>query len=152
MKGIRKGESRAKESKPREPGTRRCAKCGRLDFILMKKMGIKSGFTFWNLIFLLTVSCVKGRSALRGPPLLWMKVGWLVAWARLAAYFVICTDKIIMIILMKELIHSSSPPPQIGNAFCLPDLAFNAVIELVLNKYSCSMLKRIRELVSIASN
>ncbi|XP_030882176.1 CUB and sushi domain-containing protein 3-like [Leptonychotes weddellii] len=60
MKGIRKGESRAKESKPREPGTRRCAKCGRLDFILMKKMGIKSGFTFWNLVFLLTVSYVKG--------------------------------------------------------------------------------------------
>ncbi|XP_004406516.1 PREDICTED: CUB and sushi domain-containing protein 3-like [Odobenus rosmarus divergens] len=60
MKGIRKGESRAKESKPREPGTRRCAKCGRPDFILMKKMGIKSGFTFWNLVFLLTVSCVKG--------------------------------------------------------------------------------------------
>ncbi|KAF6323367.1 hypothetical protein mRhiFer1_008350 [Rhinolophus ferrumequinum] len=60
MKGIRKGESRAKESKPLEPGTRRCAKCGRLDFILMKKMGIKSGFTFWNLVFLLMVSCVKG--------------------------------------------------------------------------------------------
>lgn len=33
----------------------------------------------------------------------------------------------------------------------MPDLAFNAVIELVLNKYSCSMLKRIRELVGIAS-
>lgn len=60
MKGSRKGESRAKESKPREPGTRRCAKCGRLDFILKKKMGIKSGFTFWNLVFLLTLSCVKG--------------------------------------------------------------------------------------------
>ncbi|KAI4565893.1 hypothetical protein MJT46_009268 [Ovis ammon polii x Ovis aries] len=59
MKGIRKGESRSKESKPREPGTRKCAKCGRLDFILMKKMGIKSGFTFRNLVFLLTVSCVK---------------------------------------------------------------------------------------------
>ena len=55
-----------------------------------------------------------------------------------------------IIILKKELIHSSPPP--IGNAFCLPDLAFNAVIELVLNKYSCSMLKRIRELVRIASN
>nr|KAF6426478.1 hypothetical protein HJG59_009168 [Molossus molossus] len=60
MQGIRKGESRAKESKPREPGRRRCAKCGRLDFILMKKMGFKSGFTFWNLVFLLMVSCVKG--------------------------------------------------------------------------------------------
>ena len=66
MKGIRKGESRAKESKPLEPGKRRCAKCGRLDFLLMKKMGIKSGFTFWNLVFLLTVSCVKGRSAFGG--------------------------------------------------------------------------------------
>ncbi|CAO2602336.1 CUB and sushi domain-containing protein 3, partial [Lemmus lemmus] len=60
MKGSRKGERRAKESKPREPGTRRCAKCGRPDFILRKKMGIKSGFTFWNLVFLLTLSCVKG--------------------------------------------------------------------------------------------
>uniref|UniRef100_A0A8D0PNP1 CUB and Sushi multiple domains 3 n=1 Tax=Sus scrofa TaxID=9823 RepID=A0A8D0PNP1_PIG len=60
MKGIRKGESRVKESKPWEPGKRKCAKCGRLDFLLMKKMGIKSGFTFWNLVFLLTVSCVKG--------------------------------------------------------------------------------------------
>lgn len=69
-----------------------------------------------------------------------------------AAYFAICTDKIIMIMPKKELIHSSFPPPQIGNAFCLPDLAFNAVIELVLNKYSCSMLKRIRELIRIASN
>ncbi|MEJ1287706.1 hypothetical protein NN561_018727 [Cricetulus griseus] len=69
MKGSRKGENRAKESKPREPGTRRCAKCGRLDFILKKKMGIKSGFTFWNLVFLLTLSCVKGRSAcFRGVP------------------------------------------------------------------------------------
>lgn len=27
----------------------------------MKKMEIKSGFTFWNLVFLLMVSCVKGR-------------------------------------------------------------------------------------------
>lgn len=53
---------------------------------------------------------------------------------------------------MKELIHSSFSSPQIGNAFCLPDLAFNAVIEPVLNKYSCSMLKPIRELVPIASN
>lgn len=68
MKGIRKGENRAKESKPLEPGKRRCAKCGRLDFMLMKKMGIKSGFTFWNLVFLLTVSCVKGRSAFVGVP------------------------------------------------------------------------------------
>lgn len=55
-------------------------------------------------------------------------------------------------ILKKELIQSPFfPPPRIGNAFCLPDLAFNAVIEPVLNKYSCSMLKRIRELVLIAS-
>lgn len=32
----------------------------------MKKMEIKSGFTFWNLVFLLMVSCVKGRVAFKG--------------------------------------------------------------------------------------
>lgn len=73
MKGIRKGESRAKESKLREhPGPRRCARCGRLDLVLMlKKMGLKSGFMFWNLVFLWTVSCAKGRfclPAFGGPP------------------------------------------------------------------------------------
>lgn len=41
---------------------------------------------------------------------------------------------------------------EIGNVFALPGLAFNAVTELGLNKYSCSMLKRRRELVHIASN
>ena len=107
MKGIRKGESRAKESKPREPGTRQCAKCGRLDFILMKKMGIKSGFTFWNLVFLLTVSCVKGRLAFGVPSVL--DGGELTCRQRRVAYFAICTDKIIMIIL-KESIHSSFSP------------------------------------------
>lgn len=78
MKGTRQGESRAKESNPREPGKRRCAKCGRLHFLLMKKMGIKSGFTFWNLVFLLTVSCVKGRSAffLGGGEGGWGGMGW----------------------------------------------------------------------------
>lgn len=32
----------------------------------MKKMEIKSGFTFWNLVFLLMVSCVKGRVPFEG--------------------------------------------------------------------------------------
>lgn len=32
----------------------------------MKKMEIKSGFTFWNLVFLLMVSCVKGRVEFEG--------------------------------------------------------------------------------------
>ncbi|KAB0365768.1 hypothetical protein FD755_016915 [Muntiacus reevesi] len=98
MKGIRKGESRAKESKPREPGMRKCAKCGRLDFILMRKMGIKSGFTFWNLVGLLSGV----PSALDG--------GELTCRQRRVAYFAIYTDKIIMIILKKELIHSSFSP------------------------------------------
>lgn len=35
--------------------------------------------------------------------------------------------------------------------FACQILVFNAAIELALNKYSCSMLKRIRELVLIAS-
>ncbi|XP_074058223.1 CUB and sushi domain-containing protein 3-like [Macrotis lagotis] len=60
MKGICKGEIRAKESNSGDFGKRGCIKCGRLDFILVKKMGIKSGFTFWNLVFLLMISCVKG--------------------------------------------------------------------------------------------
>lgn len=61
MKGICRGEIRAKESKLADFWERGCTKCGRLDFILVKKMEIKSGFTFWNLVFLLMVSCVKGR-------------------------------------------------------------------------------------------
>ncbi|XP_063029445.1 CUB and sushi domain-containing protein 3 isoform X1 [Melospiza melodia melodia] len=60
MKGICRGEIRAKESKLADFWERGCTKCGRLDFILVKKMEIKSGFTFWNLVFLLMVSCVKG--------------------------------------------------------------------------------------------
>uniref|UniRef100_G1Q710 Uncharacterized protein n=1 Tax=Myotis lucifugus TaxID=59463 RepID=G1Q710_MYOLU len=107
MKGIRKGESRAKESNPLEPGKRRCAKCGRLDFILMKKMGIKSGFTFWNLVFLLTVSCVKGGMGWGVPSAL--DGGELTRHQRWLGYFVICTDKIIVMILKKELIQSSFP-------------------------------------------
>ncbi|KAH1177962.1 hypothetical protein KIL84_011664, partial [Mauremys mutica] len=59
MKGICKGEIRAKESKIADFWDRGCTKCGRLDFMLLKKMGIKSGFTFWNLVFLLLVSYVQ---------------------------------------------------------------------------------------------
>uniref|UniRef100_A0A8B9Q2G9 Uncharacterized protein n=1 Tax=Apteryx owenii TaxID=8824 RepID=A0A8B9Q2G9_APTOW len=70
MKGICKGEIRAKESKLADFWERGCTKCGRLDFILVKKMEIKSGFTFWNLVFLLMVSCVKGRVAFEGSALL----------------------------------------------------------------------------------
>lgn len=66
--------------------------------------------------------------------------------------FAICTDKNNHDNTEEGVDSQLSFPPQIGNAFCLPDLAFNAVIELVLNKYSCSMLKRIRELVRIPSN
>ncbi|XP_034615478.1 CUB and sushi domain-containing protein 3 [Trachemys scripta elegans] len=60
MKGICKGEIRAKESKIADFWDRGCTKCGRLDFMLLKTMGIKSGFTFWNLVFLLLVSYVQG--------------------------------------------------------------------------------------------
>lgn len=66
MKGICRGEIRAKESKLADFWERGCTKCGRLDFILVKKMEIKSGFTFWNLVFLLMVSCVKGRVVFEG--------------------------------------------------------------------------------------
>uniref|UniRef100_A0A452GLM2 Uncharacterized protein n=1 Tax=Gopherus agassizii TaxID=38772 RepID=A0A452GLM2_9SAUR len=66
MKGICKGEIRAKESKIADFWDRGCTKCGRLDFMLLKKMGIKSGFTFWNLVFLLLVSYVQGRVVFGG--------------------------------------------------------------------------------------
>lgn len=66
MKGFCRGEIRAKESKLADFWERECTKCGRLDFILVKKMEIKSGFTFWNLVFLLMVSCVKGRVVFEG--------------------------------------------------------------------------------------
>lgn len=66
MKGICRGEIRAKESKLADFLERGCTKCGRLDFILVKKMEIKSGFTLWNLVFLLMVSCVKGRVVFEG--------------------------------------------------------------------------------------
>lgn len=79
MQGICKGGIRAKESRLADFWERGCTKCGRLDFILVKKMGIKSGFTFWNLVFLLLVSCVKGRVVLEGlvfqGPLL---AGWVM--------------------------------------------------------------------------
>lgn len=38
-----------------------------------------------------------------------MEASRLVAGEKLVAYFAICSDKIIMIILKKELIHSSPP-------------------------------------------
>lgn len=75
MHGIRKGESRAGEPRPREPRARTCARCGRLHSVLGKKMGTKSGCTLWNLVFLLTVSCVKGRSAFGGSPPLYPERG-----------------------------------------------------------------------------
>nr|XP_020452269.1 CUB and sushi domain-containing protein 3-like isoform X4 [Monopterus albus] len=39
---------------------RRCIKCGQGDFVQARTMRIKTGLVFWNLIFSLMLTCVKG--------------------------------------------------------------------------------------------
>uniref|UniRef100_A0A6Q2X490 CUB and Sushi multiple domains 3a n=1 Tax=Esox lucius TaxID=8010 RepID=A0A6Q2X490_ESOLU len=39
---------------------RGCIKCGPVDFFQAKKMRIKTGVIFWNLVFFMTVTCVRG--------------------------------------------------------------------------------------------
>uniref|UniRef100_A0A673HU33 Uncharacterized protein n=1 Tax=Sinocyclocheilus rhinocerous TaxID=307959 RepID=A0A673HU33_9TELE len=41
---------------------RGCIRCGPVDS-RAKKMGIKTGVTFWNLIFFMMVTCVRGKSS-----------------------------------------------------------------------------------------
>lgn len=41
---------------------RRCVKCGRGDFAPAKTMRIRTGIVFWNLIFSLMFTCVRGTS------------------------------------------------------------------------------------------
>lgn len=41
---------------------RGCIRCGPVDS-QAKKMGIKTGVTFWNLIFFMMVTCVRGKSS-----------------------------------------------------------------------------------------
>lgn len=103
MKGICRGEIRAKESKLADFWEKGCTKCGRLDFILVKKMEIKSGFTFWNLVFLLMVSCVKGRVSFEGcifwGPLLLVRALQALAFLYAKVYLKICFSLILYIYL-----------------------------------------------------
>lgn len=46
----------------RDVFNRRCVKCGRGDFVHTKAMRIRTGVVFWNLIFSLMFTCVKGTS------------------------------------------------------------------------------------------
>lgn len=47
---------------PRDVFNRRCVKCGRGDFVQGNAMRIRTGVVFWNLLFSLMVTCVKGTS------------------------------------------------------------------------------------------
>ncbi|XP_075438529.1 CUB and sushi domain-containing protein 3 isoform X5 [Ascaphus truei] len=62
MKAICKGGIRAPEqAAPADFCRKGCAQCALLlDSLCPRKMGIKSGFTLWYLIFLLMGTCVKG--------------------------------------------------------------------------------------------
>lgn len=40
---------------------RGCIKCGPVDFFQAKKMRIKTGVIFWNLVFFMMVTCVRGK-------------------------------------------------------------------------------------------
>lgn len=41
---------------------RGCIRCGPVDSQAKKMMGIKTGVTFWNLLFFMMVTCVRGKS------------------------------------------------------------------------------------------
>lgn len=40
---------------------RGCIRCGPVDFLQAKKMRIKTGVIFWNLVFFMMVTCVRGK-------------------------------------------------------------------------------------------
>lgn len=44
---------------------RRCVKCGRGDFGHARRMRIRKGIVFWNLVFSLMFTCVTGTKPLR---------------------------------------------------------------------------------------
>lgn len=46
----------------RDAFNRRCVKCGRGDFAHAKRMRIRKGIVFWNLVFSLMFTCVTGTS------------------------------------------------------------------------------------------
>lgn len=40
---------------------RGCIRCGPVDFLQAKKMRIKTGVIFWNLVFFMMVTCARGK-------------------------------------------------------------------------------------------
>ncbi|XP_031134127.1 CUB and sushi domain-containing protein 3-like isoform X1 [Sander lucioperca] len=60
MKGIYRDGYYDGSIELRNVFNRRCIKCGRGDFVQAKTMRIRTGIVFWNLIFSLMFTCVKG--------------------------------------------------------------------------------------------
>lgn len=62
MKGIYRDGYYGGPIELRDVFNRRCVKCGRGHFVQAKTMGIRTGIVFWNLVFSLMFTCVKGTS------------------------------------------------------------------------------------------
>uniref|UniRef100_A0A7N9AU56 Uncharacterized protein n=1 Tax=Mastacembelus armatus TaxID=205130 RepID=A0A7N9AU56_9TELE len=62
MKGIYRDGYYDGSIELRDVFNRRCIKCGRGDFVQAKTMRIRTGIVFWNLVFSLMFTCVKGMS------------------------------------------------------------------------------------------
>uniref|UniRef100_A0A3B3YG34 Uncharacterized protein n=1 Tax=Poecilia mexicana TaxID=48701 RepID=A0A3B3YG34_9TELE len=62
MKGIYRDGYYGGSIELRDVFNRRCVKCCRGHFVQAKTMGIRTGIVFWNLVFSLMFTCVKGTS------------------------------------------------------------------------------------------
>lgn len=62
MKGIYRDGYYGGSIELRDVFNRRCVKCGRGHFVQAKTMGIRTGVVFWNLVFSLMFTCVKGTT------------------------------------------------------------------------------------------
>lgn len=62
MKGIYRDGYYGGSIELRDVFNRICVKCGRGHFVHAKTMGIRTGVVFWNLVFSLMFTCVKGTS------------------------------------------------------------------------------------------
>lgn len=62
MKGIYRDGYYDGSIELRDIFNRRCVKCGRGDFVQARTMRIRTGLVFWNLVFSLMFTCVKGTS------------------------------------------------------------------------------------------
>lgn len=111
---------------------RGCIRCGPVDS-QAKKMGIKTGVIFWNLIFFMMVTCVRGKSRSYSEGFFFFSFlciyvcGWRRAWSG-------CRER---------------KANRAAECLRIEAHLLNAGIERGLNKYSCSMLERIRELLVV---